>query len=159
MFDAFLSIDGVDSESTRKGFEGQIEIQSFSIGAHNETSIGAGGGAGAGKVALSTMNVTKKTDAASPVLFQKCCEGMHFPKAEITLHKAGGEQLAFLKYAFDTIYVEDIQWSGSSGGDDVPMETLSLAFGKIEMTYTKQAKDGTAGAPVVASWDLTTVTK
>ena len=29
-FDAFLKIDGVNGESTRKGFEKQIEIQSFS---------------------------------------------------------------------------------------------------------------------------------
>ena len=158
MFDAFLSIEGVDSESTRKGFEGQIEIQSFSIGANNPTSIGAGGGAGAGKVNVGNFNVMKKTDAASPLLFQACCTGKHFPKATVTFHKAGEQQMVFLEYKFDTVFIEDIQWSGASGGDEVPMESLSLAFGKIEMAYTKQKPDGTPDASIVAGWNLMTVT-
>lgn len=154
-FDAFMSVDGVESEATRKGFEGQIELISFSWGATNPTSIGVGGGGGSGKVNVSSFNFMKKTDAASPILFQACCDGTHFPKASVTLHKAGGkEAVDYLKYEFETVFVESMQWSGSSGGDDVPMESVSFAFGKVEMTYTKQNPDGTKGSPIVAKWDL-----
>lgn len=154
-FDAFLSIEGVDSESTRKGFEGQIELISFSWGASNPTSIGVGHGGGSGKVQVSSFNFMKKTDAASAPLFQACCEGSHFPKATVTLHKAGGkEAVDYLKYEFSEVFIESVQWSGSSGGDDVPMESVSAAFGKVVMTYTPQKIDGSKGAPVVGSWDL-----
>jgi type VI secretion system secreted protein Hcp len=158
-FDAFLKVDGIKGESTRKGHAGEIELISFSLGASNPTSIGSGGGGGSGKVTVSSFNCMKKTDKASPTLFQKCCEGHHVPKATVTLYKAGGsEAVDYLKYEFEKVYVESIQWSGASGGDDVPMESLSLAFGKITATYTEQKDDGTKGASIVGTWDLMQVT-
>src|SRR5689334_24466629 len=58
-FDSFLKLDGVAGESVRSGFEGWIEIYSFSMGASNPSSIGtSGAGAGAGKVSLSGFNYT-----------------------------------------------------------------------------------------------------
>jgi type VI secretion system secreted protein Hcp len=156
-FDAFIKFPGIDGESKRKEFEGQIEIYSFSIGASNPTTIGAGGGAGAGKVSISSFNFMKKTDTASPLLFQKCCIGDHFDKVTVTLNKAGKKALAFLKYDFEHVFVESIQWSGSSGGDDTPTESVSLAFAKVTITYTAQTDTGDAGAVKTAVWDLTTV--
>ena len=157
-YDAFLIIDGVEGEATAAGFEGQIELDSFSLGANNPTSIGAGGdGAGLGKVNVSNFNVTKRTDAASPLLFQSCCEGKHFTNAQVVLRKAGGEQMEFLKYSFDKVYVEDIQWAGHSQGDESPTESLSLAFGKVVISYTKQGEGGTPGGSIEASWNLQTV--
>jgi type VI secretion system secreted protein Hcp len=41
-FDTFLKLDGLDGESTRAGFEKQIEIYSFSFGASNPTTVGSG---------------------------------------------------------------------------------------------------------------------
>jgi type VI secretion system secreted protein Hcp len=159
-YDAFIKIDGVDGESTRKGFEKHIEILSFSWGASNPTTIGSGGGGGAGKVSLSSFNIMKVTDAASPGLFQACCTGKHFPKAKAVLHKAGGDEAVdYLVYEFEKVFVESIQWSGSSGGDDRPTESLSLAFGKVTITYTPQTETGAKGSPVVASWDAMAVSK
>jgi type VI secretion system secreted protein Hcp len=150
--EVYLTVEGLEGEATAKGFEGQIVLDSFQLGANNPTSIGAGTGAGAGKVNLSNFTVTKRTDASSVPLFLACCKGDHFPNAEVTIRKAGGEQVEFIKYKFDTVFVEDINWSGGSG-DDVPTEVLSLAFGAVEMTYTPQNADGTMGSPIVAKWD------
>jgi len=158
-FDAFLKVEGVDSESTRKGHENEIELISFSWGASNPTSVDVGGGAGSGKVSVSGFNFMKRTDAASAPLFQACCTGKHFPKAVVTLYKAsGGDAVDYLKYEFEKVFIESVQWSGSSGGDDVPMESVSIAFGKVAMTYTKQNQDGSKGGSVVGSWDLMKVT-
>jgi type VI secretion system secreted protein Hcp len=159
-FDAFLKIDGVNGEATRKGFEKQMEILSFSWGASNPSTIGAGGGGGGGgKVSVSSFNIMKKSDAASPILFQACCKGDHFPSAIVTLNKAAGSAaLDFIKYEFDEVYVDSVQWSGSSGGDDTPMESVSFSFGKVSITYTPQNKDGSKGSPAVGAWDLTAVT-
>lgn len=157
-FDSFIKIPGVDGESKRKGFEKQIEVYSFSLGASNPTTIGAGGGGGAGKVSISSFNFMKKTDITSPVLFQACCDGTHYDKVSITLNKSGGKApVDFLKYEFEQVYVESIQWSGSSGGDDTPTESVSFAFGKMVVTYTGQNPDGTKGAVKSGQWDLTTV--
>ena len=160
-FDTFLKLSGVDGESTRKGFEKQIEILSFSLGASNPTTVGSGSaGLSGGKVTVSSFNIMKKTDCASPVMFQKLCIGDHFDTANVVLNKASGEKssaLAFLKYDFEQVFVESIQWSGSTGGDDTPTESVSFAFGKVTITYTQQTAGGTAGKPVVAKYDIQAV--
>lgn len=159
-FDAFLKIDGVESEATRKGFEKQIELYSFSWGASNPSTIGSGGGGGAGKATISSFNFMKVTDKASPVLFQMCCSGKHIPRATVVLHKAGGDEAVnYLTYEFENCFIESIQWSGSSGGDDRPTESVSLAFGKVSITYIEQTITGTKGSPVVGSWDVMAVAK
>ena len=157
-YDAFIKFPGVDGESSRKGFEKQIEVLSFSLGASNPTTIGAGGGGGAGKVSISSFNFMKHSDVTSPLLFQKCCAGEHFDKVTVTLNKAGGKApVKFLVYDFEKVFVESVQWSGSSGGDDTPVESVSLAFGKVTVTYTAQNPDGTPGATKIGQWDLMTV--
>ncbi|HEX6750893.1 MAG TPA: type VI secretion system tube protein Hcp [Longimicrobium sp.] len=155
-FDAFLKIDGIDGESTRSGFEKQIELLSFSLGAHNSTTVGsAGAGGGAGKASVSAFNCLKATDAASPQLFQACCSGKHIAKVVVTLRKAGGDSpVDYLKYEFEKVYIASVQWSGTSGGDNRPTESLGLAFGKVTVTYTPQSDTGATGSPVVASWDV-----
>jgi len=153
MFNAFLKIDGVESEATQKGFEKQIRLDSFNMGASNPVDMSAGGGRGAGQVSLSTFNVTKMTDKSSPVLFQACCLGKHFKNAVITICKAGGEQLPYLTYKFDTVYIADISWGGG-GGEDTPSESLSLAYTRVEMTYKEQKADGTLANPIKAAYDI-----
>jgi type VI secretion system secreted protein Hcp len=153
-FDAYLKLDGVEGEATRKGYEKQVFLESFSWGATQSTTR-VGSGAGAGKVTVSDFNITKKTDKSSAKLFQACCTGKHFPKAVLSILKAGGENpIDYLKYEFKELFVTSIQWSGASGGDDVPMESCSFSFGSVVVTYTEQKADGSKGGAQVAGWDL-----
>ena len=160
-FDTFMDLGtDIPGESTAKGFEGKIEIFSFSWGASNPTTIGSGStGISGGKVSISSFNVMKKTDKASALLFQRCCEGAHIDKCIVTMRKAGGTagQGAFLVYTFEKVMVESIQWSGSSGGDDSPTESLSLAFGKVKIEYFQQDAKGAFKTAGQGLWDLTTV--
>ena len=159
-FDTFLDLGPIKGESTAKGFEGKVEIFSFSWGASAPVTIGSGsGGVSGGKVSVSSFNIMKKTDSASALLFLACCRGDHVETVTVTMRKAGGTagQLPFLKYTFSTCMVESIQWSGSSGGDDSPTESVSLAFGKCEIEYSKQDKTGKMAVAGQAAWDLTTV--
>jgi len=160
-FDTFLDC-GTDlpGESTATGFVGKIEIFSWSWGASNPATVGSGkSGISAGKVSISSFNVMKKTDKSSCKLFAYACNGTHIPTIIVTMRKAGGTaQQAFLVYTFTECMVESIQWSGSSGGDDTPTESVSFAFAKVAIAYSTQSKDGkTMTAAGSASWDLTTV--
>lgn len=160
-FDSFLKLVGPDvaGESTDSTHTGEFEIYSFSFGAMNPVTIGSGStGMSGGKVSLSSFNILKKTDKASPILFKMCAQGDHFDKAIVTLRKAGGSagQQEYLVYTFEKVFIESIQWSGSSGGDDTPTESLSLAYGKFTISYKPQkAEDGTLDAAVEAGWDQT----
>jgi len=163
-FDTFLSIDTVTGEATQANHVGWIEVYSFSWGSSNPTTVSAGsGGLAAGKVSISSFNVMKKTEASSCTLFAACCAGQHFPTATVEMSKAtgtSGQQQVYLKYTFTDVMVESVQWSGSTGGDDTPTESLSLAFGKVAIDYSKQGDaDGTMTPAGNASWDLTAVSK
>lgn len=157
-FDAFLKLDGIDGETTRKGFEKQMAILSFSWGGSNPSTIGVSGGGGGGKGTLSHLSVMKKSDGASPKLFQNCMKGTHIKTGTLTLNKVGGQAaIDFVKYELENIFISDVQFSGSEGGDDAPMESISLTFGKMTYTYTPQKPDGTKGEAVIGSWDVTLV--
>jgi type VI secretion system secreted protein Hcp len=101
----------------------------------------------------------KKTEKSSAKLFQSCVSGKALDNALVTMRKAGGDagQEAFLTYKFTNVMVESIQWSGSSGGDDSPTESVSLAFAKVEIEYKAQDDKGKVAVAGQASWDQTTV--
>ena len=150
-FDSFLKIDGVDGESTRKGFEKQMEILSFSWGASNPSTVGAGGGGGGGgKVSVSSFSIMK----SERQLRAHCCSrpaarASTTPRPCVTLNKAAGKApIDFIKYEFE----RSLRGSASSGpdragGDDTPTESVSFSFGKVTITYTPQKRGRVQGQP------------
>lgn len=156
-WDAYLTLDGVTGESQRAGHEGQIELISFSFGGSNPSSIGVGKGGGTGTVNLSSFSFIKQTDAASTELFKRMCQGMHFPTANITMYKSGGDApLDYLLFDFEEVYVDNITWSGQEGGSEIPTEQVSMSFGSVKMTYNEQNPDGTKGGAHEGGWDVRT---
>lgn len=157
-FDAFLQFEpSIPGEATATGFEGAIEILSFNVGATQPVNL-AGGGQGSGKAQVSDFSIMKKTDVSSASLFAKVCDGSHFEKATVSFRKAGGEQVVYLTYEFEHVLVSSIQWSGSSGGEDVPTEAVSFAFKKVLMSYSGQDEAGQAAGPQKAMYDIAKVT-
>ncbi len=158
-FDAFLKIDKIDGESTEKGFEKWMEIQSFSLGGSNPTTVGPGSqGLSGGRVSISDLTFFKNTDKGSCKLFMHCCTGEHFGEVTLSLKKATGEggQDVFLMYKLEDVMVSSIQWSGSSGGSITPGESVSLTFAKVTIEYkTQDPKSGKLATAGQASWDVT----
>jgi|SRR5215467_13980500 len=160
-YDAFMWLEGGDpavkgeTKDHVYAAKNAFEIFSFSMGASNPATIGsASGGAGGGKVNISSFNIMKKMDSASAGLFVNCCKGQHFDKGHVVIRKAGGSAVEYIHYDFEEVFAESVQWSGSSGGDDMPAESVSFAFGKIDYKYTPQKEKGGSGTPIPATWDL-----
>jgi len=164
-FDTYLKITGpdVEGESLAKGMENWIEVFSFSCGASNPTTVGTtSGGLSAGKASVSGFNIMKKQEKSSTKLFAQCCAGNHYDKAVVEMRKAtgiDGGQKTFMKYTFENVFVESIQWSGSTGGDDTPTESVSFAYAKVTMDYFKQDMKGQVSNAGTASYDVTKVSK
>jgi len=171
-FDCFMWLTGpqngaaaIEGESTDPTFgvpNKAFEPQSFSFGASNPSSIGsATGGAGSGKVTISDFSIMKATDNCSPDLFTACCNGGHYDNATVVLRKAGGQGTAtgtvYLRYDFFEVFVDNIQWSGSSGGSDTPMESVSFSFGAVQITYNPQASTGAPNPQAnIKAWSVVT---
>jgi type VI secretion system secreted protein Hcp len=165
-FDTFIDIAGVTGECTATGFEGKIEVASFSWGASNSVTVGAGStGLVGGKVSVSSFSFTKRMESSSNVLFAACCTGKHFATATVTMRKSGGSdenpQQPYQVFSFTDVMVESIQWSGSGGGDDTPTESITMAFASVSLSYKAQTTaTGAEGTdPIKAGWDNTKVKK
>ena len=121
-FDAFLKIDGIDGESTDSKHKGEIEVLSFSWNVSHPTR---------GRAKLTAFQVVKNLDKASPLLFEACCTGDHISEALFTARKAGESKFEFLKIKMSDVIITSVSPGGASGGD-LPMESVSLSFSKIE---------------------------
>ena len=142
----FLSIDGIEGESQDDKHKGEIEIESFSWGVKNSGSV-FGGGGGAGKAIFDSLSLVHRVDKASVRLALATATGQHLKFAELTVRKAGGNQQEYLTYKLEDLLVSSVTTSGSSG---TPVETVSLNFSKLEISYHEQKADGSLGPAITA---------
>jgi type VI secretion system secreted protein Hcp len=151
--DIFLKINGVDGESADDKHKKDIDILAFSWGLSNSGSAQIGGGAGAGKVNVQDLSVTKWVDAATPKLVLACCNGTHYDDATLVVRKAGGTPVEYIKLKLTEVLVTSVS-TGGSGGEDRLTENITLNFAKFNLDYTPQDAKGAAGTAIPAGWDV-----
>lgn len=147
----FLRISNVSGESTDDRHKDEIEILSWSWGESQSVLRGGAGGAGAGKVSMQDLHLTKRVDAASPLLMLGCAKGQHFDEAVLSVRKANTSQ-DFLVVTLEDVIVSSYQVGQGEGGG--PVESLSLNFAQIEVSYLRQRADGSYDAPIRSGWDV-----
>ncbi len=152
--DYFLKLKGIEGEATDHKHKNTIDVESFSWGETNAGTHAGGGGGGAGKVQMQDFHFVMKYNKASPKLFLACATGEHIGEGILTCRKAGGDQQEFLKVTFTDLLVSSYQTGGSSHGDIVPTDQISLNFAKIQIEYKEQKADGTLGGAIPAGYDL-----
>lgn len=156
-FDSFIQLDGIKGESSDDKHKDQIELLSYGFGASQDQSStsSSAGNQSAGRVNIQDFTFTHHLDLASPKLWEACCTGQHIKTAVISLHRAGGDKAKYMEYKLSDVMVSAVGKGGESkGGGDVPIESVSLKFAKMEMTYTKIGIDGKAAGNASAGWDL-----
>jgi type VI secretion system secreted protein Hcp len=151
--DNFLKVTGAAGESQDKDHAGEIEVLSWSFGESNSGTAASGGGAGAGKVNFQDFTFSATMGKHTPCLAKACATGTHIDSAVLVCRKAGGGQQEFLKITFTDFLVSSYQTGGSSGGE-VPIETFSFNYSKIEMAYKEQKADGSLGGATQFAYDL-----
>lgn len=156
--DYFLKIDTIEGESTKKGFEKQIEIEAFSWGATQSGAHAAGENRTVGRVDMQNFHFTTKMNKASPKLMLACATGQLIPKAEFTARKADGTQDPYLKWKFSDLVISSYQTGGAAGDGTIPTDSFDLSFSKIEVEYKPQTDKG-LGAAVTTGYDLKSMQK
>lgn len=158
--DIHIKIDAIPGQSEIKGFEGQIQVESFSWNMHQTTSFGSSSGGGAGKVNMGDISFVHQVDKATPKLMIACCTGAHLKDAVLTCRKAGGESAVdFLKVTLTDVIVSSVAPSGSNAGD-TPVEAVSLSFAEYKVEYQEQDNKGAKkGGPVISGFSVQKNTK
>jgi len=154
--DRYLKLDGIEGESTAKGFERQIEVLSFSWGVSQSSSTAGGGGGGAGKVSFQDFHFVKEIDKSSPVLFQSTVSGNRIKNGMLSFVRSGGGPRAVVLYQIELKEILIGLLQQDSASDTVPTEQISLNFDQITLRYFPANQDGSVGAPIEATYDAST---
>jgi type VI secretion system secreted protein Hcp len=150
--DFYLAIEGIKGESEAVGFEEQIQVESWSMGANNSGSAGLGTGMGTGKVSMQDFHFVMQNGKASAQIMLAVCKGNHIPQAVLSCRKTGGDgsPYTYYKYTFNDLVLSSFQ-SGASQA--LPMEQVSFNYTKITLEYFQQKADGTVALTNTIAYD------
>jgi type VI secretion system secreted protein Hcp len=153
--DMFLTLEPVKGESQDKTYKDKIDVLAWSWGMSNSGTAHLGKGAGAGKVNVNDISLTKYIDASSPDLMKSCCNGKHFGEGKLIVRKAGEKPVEYLVVTMTDVLVTSVS-TGGSGGEDRLTENVSLNFAKVNVKYTPQEQTGAGGAVAEMTWNIAT---
>jgi type VI secretion system secreted protein Hcp len=150
--DIFAKIGDIKGESLDDKHKDEIEVLSWSWGVTTDGAMRGGSGGGEGKASFHDLSFTHSIDKASPVLMRGCASGVHMKEATITHRKAGKGQQEFLIVKMNDVIITGVTHGDSSEGSH--LETVSLAFGKVDLEYKPQKADGSLDAGIHFKYDI-----
>jgi type VI secretion system secreted protein Hcp len=144
-----------DIKGESKLVDGEIDVLAWSWGMSNAGTAHTGSGAGAGKVNVQDLSLTKYIDMSSPKLQLYCCNGKHLPTAKLTVRKAGETPLDYLTITMTDCLITAVT-TGGSGGEDRLTENVSINFAKVKLEYKMQDKTGKSAGGDSYTFDIAT---
>jgi len=162
MANIFLDFKGkkkVEGETTSKGFEKQLEIDSFTFGVSNPraASVSGVGGQSEGTASLSSVTISRAVDKASPTVFQGCCAGDVWDEVFIRARRTtsgGSTAMTYMTVSLKNAMIESYSVSGAA--ESRPMETFGIAFDFVKWEHAVEDASGGKAGHVEASWNLAT---
>ncbi|BFG73743.1 Hcp family type VI secretion system effector [Paraburkholderia terrae] len=151
--DIFIKINGIDGESQDAAHKNEIEVRSWGWQILQQSNMHMGSGGGAGKATVEDLAFEHLVDRASPNLMKYCLTGKHIDQAVLTVRKAGGNPLEYLKLTMSDVIVTQVQPSGSNTDDGI-REQIRLSFAKVKQEYVVQNAQGGSGGAVTAGYDI-----
>ncbi len=149
----FAKIGTIKGESLDARHKDEVEVLAWSWGVSQSGTVPHGGGAGAGKASFHDLSFTHRLDKASPLLMKACATGEHIREATITVRKAGAGQQEYLVIKMTDVLVTGVSTSMSADGD-AAVESVELAFGKVDLEYKPQKPDGSLDVGIHFTYDL-----
>jgi len=150
---AYLKMGDIKGETAEKSHPDWIEVLSFSHSMENVVSTSSGGSRTAGKAFLNDFAITKTLDKSSPKIAEALTTGKAIPKVELELTNGAG--VIYLKYELVNVIISSYSMSGVGDSSDRPMESISLNYQKIKMTYSEMDSSSQKKGDIEFGWDVT----
>lgn len=151
--DMFLKLTNIKGEALDSKHKDEIEVLSWSFGASQTGSAHLGTGSGSGKVQIQDLTITHYVDTSSTDLLKHLTTGKHIDEGMLTVRKAGGTALEYLKIKMTQVIITHISNGGGAGQDRVT-ENVTLNFRKFTQTYTPQDDKGNPKPSSDFTWDI-----
>jgi type VI secretion system secreted protein Hcp len=135
----FVSIQGVQGESTDDNHKGWIEVLSVDLGTNNRLLRG-GATTRSSSRTPGACTLVKTMDKASPLLMQKVSSGQSLGTVELNFMTTDSEgNSVYLKYTMTDCIVTSFSPS-SSGGEGGPAETVTINYKSANWEYVPFTK-------------------
>lgn len=153
---AYIKFDGVDGESQDQKHQKWIDLESCSQMCSRPGGGATGAARARGDVVLEDLHCTKLLDKSSPKLAEAVCKGKVFPKVQIdfTTSMADEGRTTYLTYELKNVLVTSYNVNAAGQSEQKPMESFSLNFEEIKMTYNEVGPDGKKKGAVDFSWKV-----
>lgn len=153
---AYIKFDGVDGEAQDKDHKNWSDLASFGQALHQPGGSSTGATRRRGDVIVDDLTASKELDKASPKIAEAVCKGKVFPKVEIdvTASTTDAGRQTYYRYELKNVLVTSYDISGSGQAEEVPMESFSLNFEEIKVTYTETDSKGKKKGNVEYSWKV-----
>jgi type VI secretion system secreted protein Hcp len=145
--DVFIKIDGITGESDDAAHPGEIQVVNWTWKMSQLSSMMSGSGGGAAKATVEDLVFFHQVDRASPNLMSYCLTGKHVPKAVLTMRKAGGVPLDFLRLTMFDVIVTGVEMSPT-------YEQVKLSFARVQQEYLVQNSLGGSKGVVTGTFDI-----
>lgn len=151
--DLFLKIEGIAGESQDANHKGWLNIDSFTWGASQPGNMGVGGGGGAGKVQYHDLTVQGSIDKACPAIMRYVSNGKHISKVELSVCKAGGNQIEYCRITLEEVLITHVTFNGAHHGAVLGM-SYQFQAARVKTQYWEQTDTGRKGAETQSGWDI-----
>lgn len=152
--DMFLKINGIDGESQDSNHKSEIDVLNWNWKIAQDSTMHVGSGGGTGKAQVYDLEFDHYVDRATPNLFKYCVTGKHAPEAKLTIRKAGGTPLEYLKITMTDVVITMVQPSGNATDEVKIREKVRLSFAKVKQEYMVQNQQGGSGGAITAGYDI-----
>jgi type VI secretion system secreted protein Hcp len=153
---AYIKFDGVDGECQDDKHKKWIDLESCSQICSRPGGGATGAARARGDVVLEDLVCSKLLDKSSPKLAEAVCKGKVFPKIQIdfTTSMADEGRSTYLSYELKNVLVTSYSLNAVGQSEQKPMESFSLNFEEIKMTYNEIGPDGKKVGAVDYSWKV-----
>jgi len=108
---------------------------------------------GTGKVNFNDLHVNALIDKSTTAILKHCASGKHLSKVELSVCKAGGQQVEYARITLEDVLVTSLQYTGADNGDTVGV-TYAFQASKVKQQYWEQTSAGGKGAESSAGWNI-----
>jgi type VI secretion system secreted protein Hcp len=151
-----LKLDGIDGESTSDQHKDEIEVDGWNWGLSNVGAPvgGSGGASSVLKPVFSDLTFTHHVDRASPPLFMHCATGKPIKLATLYVARQGTGTQDYLTIKLRGVRVSSVTLADVESDAQPPVESVTLAFTKVEYAYKPQKPNGSLGPAVEFKFDV-----
>lgn len=151
----YIEYEGIKGNVTAEGYKGHISVNSCQFGVGRGISMEPGkmSNREATRPTISELTLSKAADTSAVALFKESVTGAAGKAVKVKFVRTASDKLfEYMVYELKDVLVSGYSISADSEGD--PIESISLSFSEISVTYNDFDKTNKSSNPQRAFYNL-----